>query len=58
MSGNIGDKARFNRLRKQKLLKRVKTAEAKVARATERKTNAGTPEAGPDQGTGGGAVQA
>jgi hypothetical protein len=26
MSGNIGDKARFNRLRKQKLLKRLKKA--------------------------------
>jgi hypothetical protein len=33
MSGNIGDKARFNRLRKQKLLKRRKNAEAKAARA-------------------------
>jgi hypothetical protein len=33
MSGNIGDKARFNRLRKQKLLKRRKKAEAVAARA-------------------------
>ncbi len=31
MSGNIGDKARFNRLRKQKLLKRRKKAEAVLA---------------------------
>jgi hypothetical protein len=30
MSGNIGDKARFNRLRKQKLLKR-KTKAAVIA---------------------------
>jgi hypothetical protein len=33
MSGNIGDKARFNRLRKQKLLKRRKKAEVLAARA-------------------------
>jgi hypothetical protein len=33
MSGNIGDKARFNRLRKQKLLKRRKKAELLAARA-------------------------
>jgi hypothetical protein len=33
MSGNIGDKARFNRLRKQKLLRRRKKAEALAARA-------------------------
>jgi hypothetical protein len=33
MSGNIGDKSRFNRLRKQKLLKRRKKAEALAARA-------------------------
>jgi hypothetical protein len=33
MSGNIGDKARFNRLRKQKLLKRRKKAEALAAKA-------------------------
>ena len=33
MSGNIGDKARFNRLRKQKLLKRTKKAAFLAARA-------------------------
>jgi hypothetical protein len=33
MSGNIGDKARFNRLRKQKLLKRRKKAEVLAALA-------------------------
>jgi hypothetical protein len=33
MSGNIGDKARFNRLRKQKLLKRRKKVEVLAARA-------------------------
>jgi hypothetical protein len=33
MSGNIGDKARFNRLRKQKLKKRRKKAEVLAARA-------------------------
>ena len=33
MSGNIGDKARFNRLRKQKLKKRLKKAAAMAARA-------------------------
>jgi hypothetical protein len=33
MSGNIGDKSRFNRLRKQKLLKRRKKVEATAARA-------------------------
>jgi hypothetical protein len=33
MSGNIGDKARFNRLRKQKLLKRRKKAELMAAHA-------------------------
>jgi hypothetical protein len=33
MSGNIGDKARFNRLRKQKLLKRTKKAAVLAARA-------------------------
>jgi hypothetical protein len=33
MSGNIGDKARFNRLRKQKLLKRRKKAEVLATRA-------------------------
>jgi hypothetical protein len=44
MSGNIGDKARFNRLRKQKILRRLKRAELAAARAAaappagERKT--------------------
>ena len=33
MSGNIGDKARFNRLRKQKLLKRRTKAAVIAARA-------------------------
>jgi hypothetical protein len=33
MSGNIGDKARFNRLRKQKLLKRRTKAAVLAARA-------------------------
>jgi hypothetical protein len=33
MSGNIGDKARFNRLRKQKLLRRRKKAELVATRA-------------------------
>jgi hypothetical protein len=32
MSGNIGDKARFNRLRKQKLLKRRTKAAVQAAR--------------------------
>jgi hypothetical protein len=35
MSGNIGDKARFNRLRKQKLLKRTKKAALLAAYAKE-----------------------
>jgi hypothetical protein len=33
MSGNIGDKSRFNRLRKQKLLKRQTKAAVLAARA-------------------------
>jgi hypothetical protein len=33
MSGNIGDKARFNRLRKQKLQKRLTKAKLKAERA-------------------------
>lgn len=35
MSGNIGDKARFNRLRKQKLLKRTKKAALLAAYAAK-----------------------
>ena len=33
MSGNIGDKSRFNRMRKQKLARRVKKAAVRAAYA-------------------------
>lgn len=35
MSGNIGDKARFNRLRKQKLLRRTKKVALLAAHAAK-----------------------
>jgi hypothetical protein len=44
MSGNIGDKARFNRLRKQKLLKRRKKAEMLAVRAAAPAAEAKAPQ--------------
>ncbi len=46
MSGNIGDKARFNRLRKQKLLKRRKKAALLAARAAAPAAEAKAPQSG------------
>ena len=46
MSGNIGDKARFNRLRKQKLLKRTKKAAFLAARAAAPAAEAKAPQPG------------
>jgi hypothetical protein len=47
MSGNIGDKARFNRLRKQKLLKRRTKAAVLAARAASASPVAETKTAQP-----------
>ncbi len=43
MSGNIGDKSRFNRMRKQKIARRVKKAAVRAAYATP--APAATPKA-------------